>query len=84
MPRLPRKHIRIGAGLFLFMGLFFGVTTYLGAEWLLRPQGTEYATAELIGWMVDIFGRTMASVVIVAVGALAAVAFLRFMPASDD
>ena len=56
----------------------------MGAEWLLRPQGTEYATAELIGWMVDIFGRTMASVVIVAVGALAAVAVLRFMPASDD
>lgn len=84
MPKLPRKHIRIAAVLVLFLGLFFGATAYLGAEFQLRSHGARYAIADLVDFLVDLFGHTGAAIIFAITGAISAFAILRFVPTSDD
>lgn len=73
MNRLPRKHLLIGAGALLAFGLFLGAMTWLDADSVNRPYTDRpYALSEFIDWLVDLFGRPAASIIVVGLSALGA------------
>lgn len=83
MPGLPRKHIGIAAGFAAFTGPFFGLASSRDAEVQLRAQGVPYACAEAINWIKETFGRTASSAMLAPEGAIADMAFMKFVTPPD-
>lgn len=70
--KLPRRHVTIGAAIVFAVGVFFGAMTMLGAAFVPRTHGPQYAISDFRDWLVDMLGQMGAGVAFILLGALGA------------